>query len=122
CTPVARLFSHGAVAIRLDGRQNHSLQRAAEYPQHQCAVYSADRITGWKTGGMGHTEYVAFESYEHDNSTEGAVSAPHYSLRQYPSLHGEGRETFLSSGGGTEDLHETLSVELTCTNHQLPSH
>lgn len=121
CTPVANLFSHDAVPIRLDGRQDHYLLRPAEYPQHQCAVYSVDRITGWKPGGMGHTEYVAFESFEHDNRTEGAVSAPHYSLRQYPSLHGEGLETFLSFGGGSEDLHETLSIELTCTNHQLPS-
>ena len=121
CTPVANLFSHDAVPIRLDGRQDHYLLRPAEYPQHQCAVYSVDRITGWKPGGMGHTEYVAFESFEHDNRTEGTGSAPHYSLRQYPSLHGEGLETFLSFGGGSEDLHETLSIELTCTNHQLPS-
>src|SRR5690606_20241454 len=121
CTPVANLCSHAAAPIRRAGRQDYYLLRPAPYPPPQCAVSSVDRLTGSERGGMRHTEYVAFESFEHDNRTEGAVSAPHYSLRQYPSLHGEGLETFLSFGGGSEDLHETLSIELTCTNHRLPS-
>lgn len=58
CTPVVNLFSHDATPIRLDGRQDQYLLRPAEYGSDQCGVFSIDRVTGWKPGGMGYEEYV----------------------------------------------------------------
>lgn len=121
CTPVVNLFEHDATPIRLDGRQDHYLLRPAEYASPHCGVFAIERVTGWKPGGMGYEEYVPFESFEHDRSFDVIDPRPHYSVRQYPSIHGEGLETYLSFGPRSTDQHETLSIELTCTNQNLPS-
>ncbi len=63
---------------------------------------------------------MPFESFEHDPSFDVPVARPHYSVRQQPSLLGEGQETWLSFGLRNLDQHETLSIELTCTNQNLP--
>ena len=120
CTPVVNLFSHDATPIRLDGRQDQYLLRPAKFASGHCGVFSVDRVTGWKPGGMGYEEYVPFESFEHDASFDVPEARPHYSLRQQPSLLGDGQDTYLSFGLRSIIKHETLSVELTCTNQNLP--
>lgn len=120
CTPVVNLFAHDAIPIRLDGKQDQYLLRPSEYDGAHCGVFSVDRVTGWKPGGMGYEEYMPFESFEHDPCFDVPVARPHYSLRQRPSLLGDGLETWLSFGQGDPDRHETLSIELTCTNQSLP--
>ena len=120
CTPVVNLFPHDAIPIRLDGKQDQYLLLPAEYDSQQCGVFSVDRVTGWKPGGMGYEDYVPFESFEHDPSFDVPVARPHYSVRQQPSLLGEGQDTWLSFGLRDHDQHETLSIELTCTNQNLP--
>lgn len=121
CTPVVNLFAHDAIPIRLDGKQDQYLLRPAEHDALHCGVFSVDRVTGWRPGGMGYEEYVPFESFEHDPSFDVPLARPHYSLRQRPSLLGDGLETWLSFGQRDPDRHETLSIELTCTNQNLPS-
>ncbi|SES21208.1 type VI secretion system baseplate subunit TssF [Halopseudomonas bauzanensis] len=120
CTPIVNLFTHDATPIRLDGRQDQYLLRPATYGNRHCGVFSIDRVTGWKPGGQGYEEYVPFESFEHDTSFGADTSRPYYSMRQHASPVGDGLETFLSFGLYTLEHHETLSVELTCTNQNLP--
>lgn len=120
CTPVVNLFAHDATPIRLDGRQDKYLLRPAEYDSAHCGVFSVDRVTGWKPGGMGYEEYVPFESFEHDPCFDFPDARPYYSLRQHPSLLEDGIDTYLSFGVRSLEQHETLSVELTCTNQNLP--
>lgn len=119
CTPVVNLFAHDAAPIRLDGKQDQYLLRPAEYAAHQCGVFSVDRVTGWRPGGMGYEEYVPFESFEHDASFDVPVARPHYSVRQQHSALDDTLETYLSFGL-RRSQQETLSVELTCTNQNLP--
>jgi type VI secretion system protein ImpG len=120
CTPVVNLFAHDAIPIRLDGKQDQYLLLPAEFDSQHCGVFSVDRVTGWKPGGKGYEEYVPFESFEHDPSFDVPLARPHYSVRQQPSLLGDGLETYLSFGLRNLDQHETLSIELTCTNQNLP--
>ncbi|MCH2341515.1 type VI secretion system baseplate subunit TssF [Pseudomonas sp. NPDC047963] len=120
CTPVVNLFEHDAIPIRLDGKQDQYLLMPSELDSAHCGVFSVDRVTGWKPGGMGYEEYVPFESFEHDPSFDVPVARPHYSVRQQPSMLGDGLETYLSFGLRNLDQHETLSIELTCTNQNLP--
>lgn len=119
CTPVVNLFAHDAIPIRLDGKQDQYLLLPAELDPQHCGVFSVDRVTGWKPGGMGYEEYVPFESFEHDSSFDQPRARPHYSVRQQPSLLGDGLETWLSFGARNGDAQETLSIELTCTNQSL---
>lgn len=120
CTPVVNLFAHDAIPIRLDGKQDQYLLLPSELDSEHCGVFSVDRVTGWKPGGKGYEEYVPFESFEHDASFDVPLARPHYSVRQQPSLLGDGLETYLSFGLRNLDQHETLSIELTCTNQNLP--
>jgi type VI secretion system protein ImpG len=120
CTPVVNLFAHDAIPIRLDGKQDQYLLLPSELDSEHCGVFSVDRVTGWKPGGKGYEEYVPFESFEHDPSFDVPLARPHYSVRQQPSMLGDGLETYLSFGLRNLDQHETLSIELTCTNQNLP--
>ena len=120
CTPVVNLFQHDAIPIRLDGRQDHYLLLPAEYDARHCGVFSVDLVTGWKAGGMGYEEYVPFESFEHDPSFDVPIARPHYSVLQQPSMFDDGLETWLRFGLRNLEQHETVSIELTCTNQNLP--
>lgn len=120
CTPVVNLFSHDASPIRLDGRQDRYLLRPAGLSAAQCGVFSVQRVSGWKPGGLGYRSYVPFESFEHDHVPGNPDAPPYYSLRHLPALHGEHLETYLCFGLQQQDQQETLSIELTCTNQQWP--
>lgn len=120
CTPIVNLFSHDALPIRLDGKQDEYLLLPAEYDVQNCGVFAVENVTGWRPGGLGHQEYVLFESFEHDASFDVPNARPHYSVRQRSSLLHEGLDTYLSFGVRDYEEHETLSIELTCTNQNLP--
>jgi type VI secretion system protein ImpG len=121
CTPIVNLFKHDAVPIRLDGKQDEYLLIPGEYSRESASVFSVDSVTGWQPGGLGYQAYVPFESFEHDGDASDAASRPSYSVRQRPSPQSSGLDTWLGFGGGPQQGLQTLSVELTCTNHNLPS-
>ena len=121
CAPIVNLFAHDATPIRLDGRQDRYLLRPSELPGEHCGIFSVDRVTGWKPGGMGYRRYAPFESFEHDRRLGSSEPVPCYSLRQYPSLLGDNPDSYLCFAPQAQDQQETLSVELTCTNHHLPT-
>ncbi|TFY90533.1 type VI secretion system baseplate subunit TssF [Pseudomonas kairouanensis] len=117
CTPIVNLFKHDAVPIRLDGKQDEYLLIPGEYARGHASVFSVDSVTGWRPGGLGYRTYVPFESFDHDGDV--LAAAPSYSLRQRLSGQDE-LETWLCFGGGPGRAPETLSIELTCTNQNLP--
>ncbi|MBD8577098.1 type VI secretion system baseplate subunit TssF [Pseudomonas syringae] len=128
CTPIVNLFKQDAIPIRVDGRQDEYLLLPGNQGPENCAVFSVDAVTGWNNSGQGDRRYVPFESFEHDPSFDCAYSQPHYSLRQRPSPLHDGLDTWMSFGGldtppgepGDASTCDSLSLELTCTNHNLP--
>lgn len=114
CTPIVNLFQHDAVPVRLDARQDEYLLLPGEYAPGHASVFSVDTVTGWRPGGLGYQAYVPFESFEHDGD------AASYTVRQRASAQHAGLDTWLAVGHGHRHEQETLSVELTCTNHNLP--
>jgi type VI secretion system protein ImpG len=120
CTPIVNLFKHDASPIRLDGKQDEYLLLPALYAPEHCGVFSIDSVVGWMPGGLGYQAYVPFESFEHDPSFDVPDSRPHYSIRQRPSSLHDGLDTSLSFGMRHAQACETLSIELTCTNQNLP--
>ena len=119
CTPIANLFKHDALPIRLDGKQDEYLLLPARYNQENCGVFSVETVTGWRPGGLGYRQYVPFESFEHDPSFDVPTHRAHYSVRQRSSLLHDGLDTYLSFGTQAVDMQETLSIELVCTNQNL---
>jgi type VI secretion system protein ImpG len=120
CTPIVNLFTHDALPVRLDGKQDEHLLLPAQYDPENCGVFSVESVTGWRSGGFGEREYVPFESFEHDPSFDVPASRPHYSVRQRSSLLHDGLDTYLSFGIQHSEVQETLSIELMCTNQNLP--
>lgn len=120
CTPIVNLFKHDALPIRLDGKQDEYLLQPAQYDAQSCGVFSVESVTGWKPGGLGSQDYVPFESFEHDPSFDVPASSAYYSIRQRSSSLHEGLDTHLSFGIRHAEAPETLSIELMCTNQNLP--
>ena len=120
CTPIVNLFKHDAVPIRLDGKRDEYPLVPGEFEKGSAGVFSVDRVTGWRPGGLGYRAYVPFESFEHEADADGSTQAPSYSIRLRSSVQHGGLDTWLSFGAGLAQEQETLSVELTCTNHNLP--
>jgi len=120
CTPIVNLFKHDALPVRLDGKQDEYLLLPARYDAENCGVFSVESVTGWRAGGLGYRAYVPFESFEHDPSFDVPASRAHYSVRQRSSLLHDGLDTYLSFGIDQAEIHETLSIELICTNQNLP--
>ncbi|UZE86623.1 type VI secretion system baseplate subunit TssF [Pseudomonas viciae] len=120
CTPIVNLFKHDAQPIRLDGKQDEYLLLPANYDQEHCGVFCVESVTGWDPGGQGNQAYVPFESFEHDSSFDVPHSRPYYSVRQRPSLLHGGLDTCLAFGARNTQTYETLSIELMCTNQNLP--
>ncbi|MCY1291405.1 type VI secretion protein [compost metagenome] len=119
CTPVVNLFSHDALPIRLDGKQDQYRLLPAEHAPQHCGVYSVDRVSGWQPGGQGYRQYVPFESFAHDvgNAPD---RPPYYAVHQQASLLDDSLETHLRFAPRSDETQETLSIELTCTNQNLP--
>lgn len=120
CTPIVNLFKHDAVPVRLDGKQDEYLLVPGEYTAGNAAVFSVDSVIGWRPGGLGYQTYVPFESFEHDEDSDLAVAPSSYSLRQRLSLQHGGLDTWMGFGARAGEGQETLSIELTCTNNNLP--
>ena len=120
CTPIVNLFKHDAMPIRLDGKQDEYLLMPSSLGLEHCGVFSVDGVAGWRVGGAGAQAYVPFESFEHDPSFDVQSDQAHYSVRQRTAQLHEGLDTYLSFGTRQPEDSETLSVELTCTNQNLP--
>ncbi|AUG08340.1 type VI secretion system baseplate subunit TssF [Pseudomonas sp. S09G 359] len=120
CTPIVNLFKHDAVPIRLDGKQDEYLLVPGEYSRENACVFSVDSVVGWRPAGLGYQAYVPFESFEHDGDTDVSTGPASYSVRQRSSTQHAGLDTWLGLNNGLEHGQETLSIELTCTNQNLP--
>jgi type VI secretion system protein ImpG len=120
CTPIVNLFTQDALPIRLDGKQDEYLLQPSEDDRKYCGVYSVESVIGHLQTGGGERRYVPFESFKHDPSFDIPQACPHYSIRQRPSfLHG-GLDTYLSFDIRHLAEQEALSIELMCTNQNLP--
>ncbi|MBP0951631.1 type VI secretion system baseplate subunit TssF [Pseudomonas sp. 20GA0080] len=120
CTPIVNLFKQDALPILVDAKRDDYLLVPSRDDLSSCAVYSVDRVTGWQSGGLGYQDYALFESFEHDSGQGSTKNKPFYSARQRPSMQYDGLDTYLSFDHRSVEYPETVSVELSCTNHDLP--
>jgi len=123
CTPIVNLFPHDADPLRLEHRQTEYRVRPHSDDPRFFEVFSVDQVSG-AVQGTGRTHrFSEFESFQHEHEWEDDV-AGFYRLRLEPTVVGRGVETYISFA--TESGHvgvppvETVSMELTCTNRNLP--
>lgn len=122
CTPVVNLFQMDATPLTVDQkRSEYRIVPDPRLPYHY-ATYSVDKVSSWGHDKRDRRKYSQFESFEHETDPENLV---YYRLRLRPSHKDGGPETYLSimhsAQNPTLPQGETISLELTCTNRQLPS-
>jgi type VI secretion system protein ImpG len=121
CTPLVNLFKHPAYPLSIEGKRDEYLLSPFQMERDRCAVFSIDKVSGCLTGQTSGRPYVPFESFEHDSSLGGVSETPHYSVRQRSSSVHEGMDTYLSFAGSSDGgPPEIVSIELSCTNQNLP--
>lgn len=121
CTPAVNLFRHTAEPIRLDHERVEYPVRPSGREAAHYEIYTIDKVTGLVKGTGRSREYrplLRFARPPDENTL-------FYRQRVDVSISGEGSDLFLSplppSAPGALPEIETLSLELTCTNRQLPS-
>ncbi|MFC1889889.1 type VI secretion system baseplate subunit TssF [Thermodesulfobacteriota bacterium] len=123
CTPVANLFSCEADPIRLEHNRVEYRVRPAGYDPLHGEIYSVDSVTGIVQGTAEVRDYPPFFSFVRGADPKEAECI-YYRIRLHPSTVGGGTTTYIAFVDKGESnrlpLHETISLELTCTNRTLP--
>jgi type VI secretion system protein ImpG len=125
CTPIVNLFSTAAEPVRLDRtKPEYSIIPDLYRPQaHE--VYSIDSVTSRSFGAKETRHYKPLYSFEH-GSVKSAGETFWYACRRPSHIVGDrGTEVYLTLVDLGAEFHhpedETLLIELTCTNRDLPS-
>lgn len=129
CTPIVNLFKLDGDPIRLDRRQiEYRVRPHSDAPRFH-EVFSVDGVRGTLQGTSKVRRFVEFESFAHVHSEargddEDSETVGWYRLRLAPTVVGRGVETYLafvdSAGSHHSPPMEVVSLELTCTNRNLP--
>ena len=132
CLPVINLFAHAAEPVRLTHERTEYLLQPTKSgiaDGRHAEVYSVDQVSGLtRADAVESREFSSFYSFDH-MSGEDRRTATYYQTHLRPNVLGGdprlGTDTYISFvvGGSTHDLppEETISIELTCTNRDLPS-
>jgi type VI secretion system protein ImpG len=121
CTPAINLFAHDADPIRVDHtRAEYRVRPSGQNPEH-FEVYAIDRVGALQRGTGKAVEYRPLFRFQRSAGPD----VRFYRHFLAPSAMNEGWEVFLipvpaQTPGELPDV-EVLSLELTCTNRQLPS-
>lgn len=121
CTPVINLFNHTADPIRLEHNRVEYRVRPASVEAQHYEIYSIDKVVGWEQGQVKPREYSPFYAFTHDTGDQQPIF---YQSRLRSSVTGPGTETYIAFVSEQEEHilppAETISVDLTCTNRNLP--
>lgn len=124
CTPVVNLFKHDGDPIRISHERTEYRLRPSGANSLHYEVYSIEKLTGHVQGQPKPRVYVPFFSFGHSLRTAGDDAAWFRSRVEMSPL-GDGTDHYVSFQGrdigGALPVTETVSVELMCTNRQLPS-
>ncbi|POA16949.1 type VI secretion system baseplate subunit TssF [Pseudomonas sp. FW300-N1A1] len=129
CAPAVNLLHHDAEPIAIDGRQLKQPVTPAGQRPDAYEVFSVDRVAGWDAANRAHTGdplrvFTPFESFQHEIEHAHGRTALYYRTHIEESQGREGLRHRISFVRGDEssyvNLHETASIELTCSNRDLP--
>lgn len=118
-TPAINLFTTDAEPVLLDNRRNEIRIRPARDQGGKVQVYSVDNVVGRARGASGKTEYVPLGM-----NIGNAGKSPVYQVTFKPAQLGEYVEPYMNVSypdGYQLPGAETLSVQLTCSNGDLPT-
>ncbi len=119
--PVINLFEASAEPIRRDVAATEYFLRPAGIDTRGADVFEVERVVGIRP----KTAPVEYPPYHQFQTTSRPVSAPYYWIRRASSPIDNGLDTYIAIGEPRDVSpafpEETLSVDLLCTNRQLPA-
>jgi type VI secretion system protein ImpG len=121
CAPAINLFRHSAEPIRLDHERVEYPVRPVGGEGAHYEIYAIDKVTGLVKGSGRAQEYRPLLRFARPPDEDVLF----YRQRVDVSVTGEGSDLYVSplppSAPGALPEIETLSLDITCTNRQLPS-
>ena len=121
CTPAMNLFRHPAEPIRVDHERVEYAVRPVSQESAHYEIYTIDKVTGLIKGTGRAQEYRPLLRFARPPDEDVLF----YRQRVDLSVTGGGSDLYVSplppSVPGALPEIETLSLDLTCTNRQLPS-
>lgn len=129
CTPAVNLFSHSAEPIDLSTRHASVDLTPRGDERHAYEIFSVDRVISTRTTTDGSTgehlrTFRPFESFAHEIEHVQGRTALYYRYTLEDSLLGDGvthRIAFVRADANAYiGALETASIDLTCTNRDLP--
>ena len=122
CTPVVNLFEVSGDPVRLDPMVHEHLVRAGGVDPRHAEVYEVKSVIGVRQGQVQRHTYESFVSYRHATDPR---EASYYKLRRTQSPLDEATDTYIAIESPRDvarpAVEETLSIDLVCTNRNLPS-
>lgn len=121
CTPVVNLFDISGDPVRLDPLVHEHLLRAGGIDPRHAEVYGVTSVIGVRQGQIERRTYRPFVSYRHATDAEPA----YYKLRRTESPLDDATDVYIAIETPRDvkrsSVEETLSIDLLCTNRNLPN-
>ena len=124
CTPIVNLFKCDADPIRVDHLRHGYVVRPTHPNLKHVEVFSIDRVEGKLKGQTKRVDYPPYESFEHTHQLGSSDTTIFYHASIRPSVLGKGVDhhiNLINRNTVPENIvSETITLELTCTNRNLP--
>lgn len=129
CAPAVNLFRHDAEPIALDGRSLERRLTPTGNRPDAYEIFSVDQVAGWDAAdkerqGDPLRRFTPFESFQHEIEHAQGRAALYFRTHIEESHGRDGLRHRIAFIRGDESLfigeHEAASIELTCTNRNLP--
>lgn len=133
CVPTVNLFSHTASPITIDGTRTEYPLRPEGVAPHHIDVFSVEKVTGHVARQPRSVEYFPFFSFHRPKTRVGEQAILYHVIPRAPVAESRIAHdnlptyaavpvylSFVTAGGGAADLEAVVSVDLLCTNRDLP--
>ncbi|MBN6069211.1 type VI secretion system baseplate subunit TssF [Aggregatibacter actinomycetemcomitans] len=126
CVPILNLFEHDAIPVNFDGRKDLYPVIPTGFNRHHFEIFDIKNVSGSMTASkLSYNNkiynYSRFESFAHNSMVD---KKGYYKSIIKDNIEETGYEHYISFISGMNKLlegtRETISLELNCTNHNLP--
>ncbi|MBS9783270.1 MAG: type VI secretion system baseplate subunit TssF [Pasteurella sp.] len=130
CTPIINLFNHIAQPINLDNQRSSYPVIPVGQNKDYYEIFSIESVTGVELNGESRNkgmlkEYTEFETFAHDLENKDSRSNLFFKKQLVENIQETGFDYFLSFVKSDQSLYhshdETVSVDLICSNRNLPN-
>ena len=133
CIPAVNLFPHTASPIAMDGTRTEYPLRPEGTEPHHLEIFSVEKVAGHVDRQPRPTEYFPFYSFHRPKALVGETPILYQVIPRAPVAEQRGGHdnlptyatvpvylSFVTAAGGAADVDAVVSVDLLCTNRDLP--